>query len=354
MINNINLKLDDSSIMGLQRYISKIVGNELAYISRPCYYPKMIKYKDDVMVKTGVKDSDISSFVSQLEKKTQTFDIFKDKQTLTLIISSLYMIKLNRTETARLLFLMLAIKFYSSVMHRSFPKFCSADLWKATMNVISPKHLFRVRNGASNTVLYLSDNIFERYSPLLKTTIKDADLIRMVYDLRHRIAQSIHSFAESYYEMQKNNARSTTATDKEEVKDVQLIADKISMSMCTFGQIDKKAFEYSVSRSGLRKDIANSIITELSSVEFKDNIKFILILIGRTSNLKNVCTEAGRNGIIRKIDSGVKFGNYSVKEEMKKTIYNTEIGFRLKTMNVEQLIIFFSNYITLYLKGRIC
>ena len=127
------------------------------------------------------------------------------------------------------------------------------------------------------------------------------------------------------------------------------------MTMCTFGQIDKGALSKAIISSRLRKDLSISIVSQLSVSEYKDKIRFIIILMSRLGELKSVCKETERLRLIRRINSNYKIGGrYIIKNEIKDLLYSLESGYQLKNIYDVQLINFFNHYITLFIGSRIC
>ena len=124
--------------------------------------------------------------------------------------------------------------------------------------------------------------------------------------------------------------------------------------MCTFKQIDTASLNYAISRSGINRSIGNTIIKDVSVVDFREQIKFIIILMLRLSPLENICKENGRNALIKKIELGRKIENYSVKEEIIQMLNGTKSGYRLKNIYPSQLTIFFSHYLTKFIQRKIC
>lgn len=349
---DVSINVNDSNVY---RYISKILGNEIVSISKPCYYPKLIKYFKDLQRITNIDQSKIKKFKSNISKKYSSFNIYTDNYTVMLIISILYYSQKKKYEIAKLFFNFLAIKFYSSRLHLHLSKFCSEDLWIIALNNLSPRHLFKVQKGISNSLMYMANAEYNKFKNILSNPdIDDKELVRIIYGLRTRLAQSVRSFSEMYYKLYKE--KSTKKTDEDgEISGTQLIADKYSMLICVYGQIDKIALSKSIISSGLRKDLAVSMITQLTNPEYKDQLRFIMILLGRLANIKNICVEKSRNKVIRKIGSKSKIaGKYTIKDEILKLLYSLNIGYQLKTIYSAQLVNFFSNYITIFLRNRIC
>jgi len=349
------VKIEPRNDSEVYRYVSKIGGMEISEVTRPCYVPKLIKYYSDLQKYTGITDDIIKTFKSGISKQYIKFNIYNEKYTILLIIAVLYYMRKKKIEIAKTFFKLLSLKFYSSRLHIHFSKFCSEDLWVLSLDKLSPKHLFKSQKGISNAIFYVSDFDFEKNKKKLSSpNLKDRDLIMIVYGLRTKIAQSMRSFAEIYYKSYENRAIASKA-GVDEFAGTQLTADKISMTICTFGQIDKMALKEAIIKSRIRKDLAISIISQMSMAEYKDKIRFIIILISRLGDLKSVCIEEKRSRLIRRMNSKIKIaGKYSAREEIKNLMYSLESGYQLKTIYDSQLIMFFGHYLTTFLRNRIC
>ncbi len=132
----------------------------------------------------------------------------------------------------------------------------------------------------------------------------------MLYVLRHRVAQSTRSFAQKYYKLDAEGGnKETSVVGDEEASNVTVIAEKISNSICSYSQIDKLALAKAVSLTGIRRDLCYDIIKDISLVEHKTQLKFILLLFLRSVNIKDLCIESKRIGLVNKISqNSLKFG----------------------------------------------
>ncbi len=345
------------------KYISNIIGHILLDMSKPCSLISLTEYKKDLLRLTGIDENDIKSFKLKLDKKYSNFQILNDELTLTIVILLLLAIRDRNKDNIKLLYQFLSVRFYSNRIYTHFPKkFCSSELWSLALDQVSAKHLFRSKTGISNAILFISDEELKRNSKIIEkpiSMISDREVIEVIiYSLRTRIAQSVRSFAEVYYQLSKKYHDLTPSSEEgEEIKkrNIDTVSEKISMIMCTYGIVDKLALSESIAKSSIRKDIAISIISEISTPERKEEINFIIILIDKLESIKNICIELKRNKILRKIYDDVKISNkYSIKEKMESLLYSLEIKNQLRTIYTPQLISFLSNYITLYLRNRIC
>lgn len=356
-VKEVFVDLSPSQDKELRKYLATIIGNEISKVSSPCYFPKVIKYKQDVMTRANIKREQIKSFLKQFDKTYSKFGMFADEFTMTLIMLTLHYARNKDEDGAKLAYFLLLIKFYSSLVHISFPRFCNDDLWRLALTRISPKHLFREKNGIANAIVHLTTETYKRYAIKISSpNVTDIEIVRFVFEARGRLSQSIKSFAETYYALQKAGETRIGGSEEVSEKDgLPLIADKISMSICTYEQIDDDVLESAITKSGIRRDIANSIIEEISTVEYKDQVRFIIVLIGKISPIGLICKETGRLALIRKCENKkATVGNYVVRDEILNFLYSTEMGFRLKSSNSSQLVIFFLQYLTKYIQIKIC
>ena len=348
----LNMKLENEN--KYKRSISVIIGKELSSITKPCYFPKINRYQNEISKLTEYDMAYHINFKKALPKKIQKFGIINEKYTAQLLLMFMYYLQnKGSSDTAKLTNTLLAIKFYSSILHRMVPKYCDNDSWNVSLDRISPKHQFKVKNGIPSAITYTADAVYRRYERKLnKNDIDTHDIIRYVYELRHRLAQSTKSWAEAYY--RAIESKNKNSDEEKEKEDVQVAIDKIAMSICTYGQISKTALNAASMKSGLKREYGASIVSEISSVENRNKIRFIMILISRLDKIKNMCKETKRNVVVRKTVSGVKIGKYKINNQILELIFSLESGTRYKSLKKEQLIIFLTHYITLFMKEKIC
>ena len=349
--------LKPKSDSDIYKYMSKIAGNELSNMVKPCYYPKPVIYFKDILDKLNINLDTIKEFKNGIDPKYKTINIYNEKYTVALILAILYYSRIKKYEIAKLFFLFLAIKFYSSRLHTHISTFCNEDLWIITLDRLSHKHLFKTKKSISSAISYIAEFDFEKNKNLLsKENMKDTELMVVVYGLRQKVAQSVKSFAQLYFKLYEEgkNIKSSTSGESE-VEGSQLVADKISMTMCVFGQIDRDALKKSIIQGRLRKEMASTVVSEFSTTEYKDKMRFIIILMSRLMSLKSVCVESDRNKFMRKMNSNVKIGGkYVLRDEILELLYSLESGYQLKNIYENQLMSFFSSYVTNYLRNRIC
>lgn len=351
------------------RFILKMISEELSNMSTPCYYPKLVRSFEDVKERLGIRKKDCLDFkINNYNKKISSFDMMNQEQVIVLSICLIYFARKKDFEALKVFYYFLAIKFYYNLFHKHF-KFCNDKYYELALNRISKKHLFKIKKGIPNAIVYLADEERKKYEKILGDPRFDIEmLVKLLYALRMRISQSLKSFAESYYRVQqeevtKKGSREsdsppqTASTGIDRVESSFMALDKISAMICTYSHIDEDCLEYAITKSGIRRSTGNDIIKEVSQVENKENVYFIYVLIYKMLNnkIKDLCNERGRIQLIAMIDSGKKIlDKYSIKEEMIKLVNSLPSSYIFKNIYERQIIIFLSHYFTLYLKRRIC
>lgn len=348
-------KLSDAKIY---RNMSKIYSTELVNISKPCYYPKLSRYKLDIQKEFGITNEEILLFKSNIIDKYKNFKIYGDKYTITILIIILYYQRQKKFENAKIFFDFLALKFYDSLAHILFPKYCNSEAWILALNNVSHRHLFKVKNGIPSAIRYISSLEYEKNKQnLMDPNLTDETMVKIINMLRTRIAQSLKSFAETYYKAIKDMGRSKGGDGIESTKEIDIISDKYSTLICTYKQIDKNALSKAVKQSGIQKNIAEDIIKSLSNVKNRESLRYLIVLLYRMmdNDVKFICMEKNRRLMIRRILGNELLPNKeTVKSKILELLYSLDIGHKIKTVYNVQLVSFFSHYITMFLQNRIC
>jgi hypothetical protein len=334
-----------------------ISGSEMVNSDKACYYGKLNRYYNDLLESVHINRVHVNEFKNKnISEKYKSFSLLNDDFTIFLIMCTIALLRKGQDAYAYYWFNLITLKFHASSMHKFF-QFCNPDAFLVALDQLSHKHLYKAHGGVASSLKYLSVEEFKKNKAILaSTTFTDDDLVKIIYMLRTRITQSIRSFAEIYYEVSATPDKSG-GKDPEIMDRIEMAIDKIAMNMCVYGQNDTVAAQQAIAKSGIRKEIGSSIMADLLRSEFKEDVRFILILTHRMaapSGLKNVCVETKRNNLIRKMISGMKINDYSVKEQILNLIRKLPNSYLYRNIYEQQLLMFFCHYITIYLKNRIC
>lgn len=356
------LKNTPSEIKVLHKFLSRLTGEEFSKIMGTCYYPKFIKHWIDMQIQTGVKKNDISNFTAGFDKEHYSkFKTINNEISVLIIMCIIYYSRIKQYELVKMFYYLLALRFYSNLIHKYF-KFCKDDVWEMSLTRISQKHLYKIKGGISNSLMYLAQvELDKQYELLGSDRLSDERIVEVVYALRHRINQSLKSFSNQYYSLSEEIEKGgkgggiSTSEGDEELSNIGLLSEKISISINTYGQVDKLALIKAISSSGIRRDVAIEMITDLSVVDHKAKVKFLIILMHKLIPVQEWCMDSKRNGLVRKILTDTKHINkYSIKAEVLDLIDGFENKYKIKTINKNQLAIFMAHYLTLYVRNRYC
>lgn len=364
MIKVPELKNSPTDLMNLNKFLTRTVGKEFSSMVNSCYYPKMVQYWNDVKFNLGITEIEIKEFLKDLifeanrEKVNKSnFMIINDKTTGALLCGIIYYSRMKKTEISKLLYYLFAIKFYSNVINQFFEHYCKQDVWESALSKMSQKHLFKVRKGISNSIFYLADVEFAKWYKILgEKELSVEDLIKSAYALRHRINQSMKSFAQKYYEIDGNkkiNITNTTGT--ESTSNATTISEKLSTNICTYNQIDKKAILQAMKACNIRKDVAETIVSNISDIEHRNTLYFIYILLSKSLIITEWCMDNKRNQLLKKIlQDTARVSNYSLKQQFISLFDALEDAYVLKTININIIISFMYHYLMFYYKNRYC
>ncbi len=356
------LRNSPTEIRTLYKFLSRLTGEEFSKIMGTCYYPKFIKHWMDLQIQTGVKKQDIMNFTAGFDKEHYSkFKTINNEISVLIIMCMIYYSRIGEYELVKLFYYLLALRFYSNLIHKYF-KFCKDDVWEMALTKISQKHLYKIKGGVSNSLMYLAQvELDKQYKLLGGDHLSDESIVEIVYALRHRINQSLKSFSNQYYNLSEEIEKSGkaggmgTSEGDEELNNIGLLSEKISISINTYGQVDKLALIKAITSSGIRRDVAIEMVTDLSTIDHKAKIKFLIILMHKLSPVPEWCMDSKRNSLVRKIILDTKHINkYSIKSEIFDLIDGFENKYKLKTINKNQLAVFLAHYLTIFVKNRYC
>lgn len=352
--------------VAITKFLSKYVASELSKITKGCYYLKISKIWRDIIYLTGVDGTVIKEFKTHVPKEMLVRKALIHDTTLLTIINMIYFLNIKENELSKLFLYLLTLKFYGNLIHRQFTKFCDAEVWNLALDKISKKHNFQSQTGVSNAIIYLADKEFEKFRIKYESTNDDDKiwiyLNNFVYALRHRMSQSLKSFASIYYKVQQDENIKVKRSDPEDTssgedknKNISQSIDSIVTDIIAYRQIDKDLLSQSQSKSGIRKDLAGYLLNRISNGKLREELKFIIILMNKVQPLSEIClSERKRNNLIKKILFGAKIYEYEVKDQIYKFLKSIDIDSEIRSADKEQAITFILHYLTLYIKRRIC
>ena len=290
----------------LKRFISNSAAKELSALSTPCYYPKTKRFYSEVLSLLQIKNDDFKSFVKRNYKgtKAEKWNLWRDPGT-NILVFVMYLFLKNKDQKAfdsTMVYYM--IIQYSRLMHKQM-KYCYEDTFKYTLDNLTRTHLFFREKSIPNSLFYLADVIKKRY----QDDIANWDLEKIIAFIgvaRHRISQSVKSFAQNYYRYRKDGAviktQNEESDDNENMYQYQVlqrgqkIVDEITKKITIYKVIDRKSFDEAKKISKVKTSIATLIVDKLTNDTNQNNIKIALQLF--IKNLKDVNMICGKMYIV--------------------------------------------------------
>lgn len=285
----------------LKQFITTSAAKELSALSAPCYYPKTKKFYYDILNILRIKDKDFKDFVKRNYKgtKAEKWNLWKDAGT-NLLVFVMYLFLKNRDQKAfasTMVYYM--IIQYSRLMHKQI-KYCHEDTFKYTLDNLTRTHLFFREKTIPNSLFYLAEIMKKRY----KDDIANWDIEKLIAFIgvaRHRISQSIKSFAENYYRYRKEGAVIKTQNEVSDddsnnyqyqvLQRGQKIIDDVTKKITIYKLVDRKAFDEAKKISKIKTSIATMIVNKIANEKNQNNIKVALQLF--IKDLKDVSMICG-------------------------------------------------------------
>ena len=368
------LKKINPNLSKLESFIKNNAAMELSNLSTPCYYPKTKRFYFEVLKLLNITDKDVKAYVKRIYKgtKAEKWVLWQDVGTnILLFIMHLFLKKNNQRAFLSTVTYYMIIQ-YSRLMHKQI-KYCYEETFKYTLDNLTRIHLFHREKTISNAILYLGNEVQNRY----KKNIKDWDIekiILLISVARHRISQSVKSFAEHYYKNRKEGLGFKTQiedpedTEKANMYQFQIqqrgqrIIDDVLKKFTVYKTIDQKAITDSRKYSKVKASIAILIANKLTDPAFQEDIKIALqLFIKNLTKIEMLCGNQYPVYMkslmgIKRISAQLQFKT-QINILLKKLIKNTELEkpYEKYTSQTKYVInLFLAYYITGVMKNIIC
>lgn len=356
----------------LKRTILKILSNDINNLSQPCFIPSHKKEYHTLLSAIGLTDKDIKDFAKRTFKGTiaQSFNIANEPGTNLLLFIMWWALN-NKDESlfySSLVYHM--VRQYGHVMNRHFKQFCNPEVFSYSLETITKTHLFHREKTVANSLFHLARELQKKYSDDLKTFNIDG-IIQFISASRHRISQSVKSFAEHYYRAWKSGDALKVSQDADDEGNAyqsqvlergkQLI-DSAVKKITVYKTIDNKAFNDAVTLTKSKIDICKLIVNELKDIKYSDNIRLILqLFIKEITNKSMLCGRSYQDYIKKLMTLKRTKSKIYFKQQINILLLNVlkNIDF-LKTFNsysiqVQYAInIFLSLYLTMTMRNMVC
>ena len=291
------LDLSTAQKMELKKKLLLLISHNISNLSKPCFQPSLKKYFHQILKITNIKESDIKKFTKELWKgrKEVNFDLHNDHIVIFYISLMNYFLN-QKTKLDLELYMyfmhLIVLKYYLSVFKKFFKNYCNESIFKQSLETISRNHLFTREKTIGNAMYFLSNTYVKKF----KDDFEEFDLDNVsliIQEMRHRISQSMRSFANVYYQLIDNpmsgfkteedyeDDESTEKTKKNEEKKFESIG-AVSKKITVYKMVDMKAFNKSKDLTKIKTSVGSLIINKLTDLKYNDDIVIILKLFIKT------------------------------------------------------------------------
>lgn len=299
-MNELLNKINEPDLLKLSRFITLSAAKELSALSEPCYYPKTKRFYFEIINILHITDRDFKDFVKRnyLGSKAENWNLWKDVGTNLLVFVMHLFLKYKDQKAFSSTVVYYMIIQYARLMNKQI-KYCYEDTFKYTLDHLTRTHLFYREKTIPSSLYYLASVIQNTY----KESIMEWDLERIIAFIgvsRHRISQSVKSFAESYYKYRKEG--SSIKTQNEETDDDenayqykvlergQKVVDDVTKKITTYKIIDRKSFDEAKRISKIKTSVAIIIVDKLTNEKHFNNIKIALqLFVKDLKDVKMIC-----------------------------------------------------------------
>ncbi len=284
----------------LHRYIKMTAAFELSKLSEPCYYPPLKRTYHEMLRQLRISDSDMKAFIKRMYKGTRAerWNLWRMPDHNLMIFMMHIFLKNKKNDGYEAAMLYYMIRHYSHLISKHM-KYCNIDLFRYVLETLTKTHLFAREKTIGNSLIYLSKELQKRFTKDIADWNVDK-IIDFISISRHRISQSVKSFAEHYYRAHKEGSRVRTQLEPTEDEEgmTQLITlekgkrviDEAVKKITVYKTIDRKAVEDSKRVTKVRSSITDMIIRSISDLKYANNIKTILQLFVRdVTETSSIC-----------------------------------------------------------------
>jgi len=291
-----------TDLTSLKRFINHSAAQELDALTEACYYPRTKKFYFELLNLLKIKEIDIKEYVKRLYKGTkaeQGFQVIKDPGAVILVFIMHQFLRKRDQQAYFSTMLYYMIVQYAHLMYKQM-QYCNVDTFRYTLDTLTKTHLFAREKTISGSLYYLTTEMTKNFTSTLKEFDDTDRIIDFMLVARHRISQSVKSFAENYYSHRYAGIGIKTQTEpgEDDANAYQMktqahgqgIVDKILTKIITVKQVDLKAFEEAKEITKIKTSIAMLISDNLAKDIHLNNLKITLhLFVQELVNTSDLC-----------------------------------------------------------------
>ena len=357
----------------LKKMITHLVANELTKLSEPCYYPPLKGPYFKLLFEVGLTEKQIKLFIKRFYKNhpAKNWNIQTTPATNLLLFIMHYFLKEGDKIGFSMSLSYLLLRYYSNLMTKHI-KYCNSNTFRYTLEYLTKTHLFIREKTISNGIFYLSKELQKKWvRPILDYSDVN-DIVKFIGEARHRVAQSVRSFAQNYYrtaerggsikaQLEPSDDNENTFQYKVSEKGKKNI-EEVTKQICVYKFVDQKAIKDAKTITKIRSSVAVLISNSITDLKYNDSLKIILDLF--VKDLGDVDSLCGVNFIkyVRKLMS-IKRSNAPIYFKQQVNILLERVlddikykEWYLGMTHQSQFIVnlYFAFYLTMLLRNNIC
>jgi len=290
-------KIKDAQIKSLT---AKVVAKTLSSLAEPCYYPDLKKYYYEYLKLSGLTEKDIREFTKRRWKGRKEAKFATQTQPLANFYVFLieYFLKKRDKTTYQYLMIFYVVRHYANLMHKHF-KYCNDDTFKYALEILTKTHLFAREKTIPNALYFMAQQMIKKWTRGLRNGDLDS-ISSFMQESRHRVSQSIKSFAQTYYRANEEGQGIKTeelpdeddenAYQKQSGEKANKVIDDVTKKITVYRYVDHKAQEEARRLVKISSSLATQIVGKLNNTKYSDDIRLILkLFIKDLKSAKSLC-----------------------------------------------------------------
>jgi len=357
----------------MKSILVKAAASNISDLAKPCFKPSLKKHFYEFLKLSSLTEKDVKDHAKRKWKgrKESTFLIVKDHISNFYVFLMYYFLNKNDRIMFQYFMIFYELRHYAGLFERHF-KYCQEDVFKYTLETLTKTHLFAREKTIGNAIYFLSNELIKRWEKKIKNHNDLKEISLFMQESRHRMAQSVRSFANTYYKVAEEGLGIKTEpepSDDDENAFQQVskdrstkLADEITRKIAIYKFVDRIAQEEARKITKINSSLATLIVNSLGDIKYTDQIRSIyLLFIKELTEMKMLC---GKDFVkfVRKLMS-VKRTKTEIyfKQQVNVLLINvlTEVKYINRynkvTSQTQFLInLFLAYYLTMIMKRTVC
>ncbi len=362
--------IDKNKLYQIRNYVHKITATELSQLVTPCYYPTIKKYHYELLNRSGLSEKEVIFECKQFWRGTKfaKFKIENDPISFFLVSLLNQFLSENDKSAFKSLLIYFGIRYYTNLMHKQI-KYCNESVFRWTLDNLPRIHLFSREKGISGFIIFMTKEMERRHIKSIKE-FTPSSISSFLREYRHRISQSIKSFAAVYYKASEEGlGMREPATDEEgkqyeyeTLEKTQRLIGDIVKKIVVYRHIDTKALHDAKNLTKIKSSLATIISKDLTNTKYSNELSTIysLFLKGVT-NINTLCKieyfQYVRTLMAIKRTSKKIYFKQQINELLLKILKssgNLEFYEKFTNQTKFNVNMFLAYYITMILRNTIC